>query len=65
MLRTQTQKLLSLQLCQLLAFGDRFRHRLAVHLCQLWLRIERLKLRGTAGLIEEDDPLRLGRMMQA
>ena len=55
---------------RILKLGDRlplrkgFGHRLAVHLGELGLVVERLQVRGAAGHRQPDDPLGLRRMMQ-
>ena len=63
-LRAEADQRLALQLRDLLALGERFRHGLAVHLGELRLVVEGLQVRRAARLIEEDDALGLGRMMQ-
>src|SRR5581483_3807225 len=63
-LRAEAFQLFALQLCDLLALGERFGHALAVHLRQLRLVVERLQVRGAAGLVEKDDALRLGGEVQ-
>jgi hypothetical protein len=63
-LRPIADQLLPLKLCNLLPARERFRHWLAVHLRQLWLVVEGLELRGSSGLVEEDDPFRLRSVME-
>jgi hypothetical protein len=53
-----------LQLRDLLALGEGFGHRLAVHLGELGFVVEGFEMRGAAGLVEEDHALRLGGMVQ-
>ena len=60
-LRAEADQLLALQLRDLLALGERLRHRLAVHLGELGLVVEGFEVRRAAGLVEEDDALGLGR----
>ena len=64
MLRAEAAKLLVLELGDRLALGERLGHRLAVQLGQLGLVVEQLEVRGSARLVEMDDPLGLGREMQ-
>src|SRR5207249_9326107 len=52
--RPEAGELLALQLRDLLSLGQRLRHRLAVHLGELWLVVEGLEVRRPAGLIQED-----------
>jgi hypothetical protein len=56
-LRGQALELLVLQLGDWLALGQRGRHRLAVHLGQLRLVIQRFQMRRAAGHAKEDDRL--------
>ena len=51
-------QLLALELRDRLALGERLRHRLAVHLGELRLVVERLQVRRAAGHVEVDDALR-------
>ena len=60
-LRPEAHQLPALQLRDLLPLRERLRHRLAVHLGQLRLVVERLEVRGPARLIQEDDALGLRR----
>ena len=64
MLRSETGQALALELRDLLAVGEGVRHGLAGHLGELGLVVECFQVRRAAGLIEEDDALSLGRMMQ-
>ena len=61
MLRAEADQLLALQLRDLLALGEGFRHGLAVHLGELGLVVESFEMRRAAGLVEEDDALGFGR----
>ena len=62
---SQACELLILQLRDRLALGERRRHWLPVQLHQLRLvRIERLQMRRSAGHVQVNNPLHLGRMMQ-
>src|SRR5207248_1830333 len=61
-LRPEAVELLALQLRDLLALRERLRHRLAVHLRQLRLVVERFQVRRTAGHVELDDALDLLRV---
>src|SRR6185503_17397813 len=61
MLRRKAEELFALQLRNLLPFGERFRHGLAVQLHQRRFVVEGLEVRGSAGLIEKNDALRLRR----
>src|ERR1700680_253548 len=63
-LRTETDERFALQLRDLLPLGERFRHLLLMHLGEFGFVVKRLQMRWAARLIEEDDPLRLGSMMQ-
>jgi hypothetical protein len=54
----------ALKLRELLPLRERLRHRLAVHLRELRLRIERLQMRRSARHREPDHPLRLLRQRQ-
>ncbi len=63
-LRAEAVQLLTLELGDLLAAGDRLGHGLAVEPGQLGLRIERLQVAHAAGHVEPDDPLGLGRAVQ-
>ena len=56
-LRAQADELLALELGELLAPGQTFGHRLAVHLGQLRLGVERLQVRWPAGHRQPDHPL--------
>ena len=60
-LRPEADQLLPLELGELLPLGQALGHRLAVHLGQLRLVVERLQVRRPAGHRQPDDPLRLGR----
>ena len=60
-LRAEAVQLLPLELRDLLALGDALRHRLAVHLGELRLVVERLQVRRPAGHRQPDDALRLRR----
>ena len=53
--RPETGEPLALQLRDLLAPGQRLRHRLAAHFGELGLVVEGLEVRGPAGLIQKDD----------
>ncbi len=65
MLRPEAfQLLLALKLGNRLAVGDRLGHRLAVHLGELRLVVERLKVRRPAGHAEVNHPLGPGREVQ-
>ena len=57
-LGAQTFEGLTLQLGQLLAFGETLRHVLPVQRGQLWFGIECFQMARSAGLIEIDDSLR-------
>ena len=63
-LRSETIQRLPLELGDGLPLGDRFGHRLAVHLGQLRLVIERLDMGRSPGHAEKDDPLGLGGVMR-
>ncbi len=63
-LRAVATQLLTLQLRDLFAFGETFRHRLFVHLRQLRLVIERLEVGGAARHGKPYDTLGFGRKMQ-
>ncbi len=63
-LRPEARQFAALKLRDLLTLGERFRHGLVMHGRQLRLIVEGLQMRRAARLVEEDDPLRLGRMMQ-
>ena len=63
-LRTETDQRLALQLRDLLAFGEALRHPFAVQLGELRLIVEGLQVRWAAGLVEKDDALGLGCVMQ-
>ena len=54
----------ALELGDRLALGERLGHRLAVHLRQLRLVVERFEVRRAAGHVEVDDALGLGRDVQ-
>ena len=58
-LRGEALQLLALELGDRLPLGERLGHRLAVHLGQLRLVVERLQVRRPAGHAQEDDPLGL------
>jgi hypothetical protein len=64
MLRRKTIQLLSLQLRNLLTLGDRFGHRLTMHLGQLGLVVKRLQMRHPTGHVQPYNPLGPRRMMQ-
>ena len=64
MLRAEAGQALALELRDLLPGGEGVRHGLAGHLGELGFVVEGFQMRGAAGLIEEDDALSLGRMMQ-
>ena len=64
MLRAEALQLLALQLGDRLALGERLGHRLAVHLGELRLVVERLQVRRPAGHVQEDDALGLRREVQ-
>ena len=64
-LRRQAGELLALQLRDRLALGERLGHRLAVHLGQLRLVVERLQVRRPAGHVEIDDALGSRREVRA
>ena len=55
MLRPEAVELGALKLGDRLALGERLGHRLAVHLGQLGLVVERLQVRRAAGHVEIDD----------
>src|SRR5262249_41996680 len=63
-LGTEAEKLRVLKLRDLLAPGERFRHRLAVHFGELWFVVEGFEVRRSAGLIEKNHALRLRGVMQ-
>ena len=52
-LRPEALQLLALELGDRLALGERLGHRLAVHLGELRLVVERLEVRRPAGLIQD------------
>ena len=54
----------ALELGDRLALGERLRHRLAVHLGQLRLVVERLQVRRPAGHVQVDDALGLRREVE-
>ncbi len=60
-LRSERLEFLPLKLRDLLAFGERLRHRLAVQLGQFWFVVERLEVRRAAGHAQEDHALGLDR----
>ena len=62
--RPEAGQLLSLELGNLLSSGERLRHRLAAHVGELRLVVERLEVRRPAGLIQKDDALRLRRKVE-
>jgi hypothetical protein len=64
MLRRKTIQFLTLQLRNLLTLGNRFGHRLTMHLCQLGLMVKRLQMRHPSGHVQPDNPLGPRRMMQ-
>src|SRR5690349_1131194 len=64
MLRRKTVELRPLQLRDLLAAGDRLRHRLAIHLVQERLMVERIEMAHPASQVNPDNPMHFGRMMQ-
>ena len=64
MLRSEADQLRPLELGDRHALGERLGHRLAVHLGQRRLVVERLQVRRAAGHVEIDDPLDLGREVQ-
>ena len=64
MLRPEAVQLLPLKLGDRLALGERLGHRLAVHLGQLRLVVERLQMRRPAGHVQPDDALGLRREVQ-
>ena len=64
MLRAEANQLLPLQLGDLLALGQALRHRLAVHLRQLRLVVERLQMRRPARHGQPDDALCFWRKMR-
>jgi hypothetical protein len=63
-LRPEALQLLSLKLRDWLPLGERFGHRLPVHLGQLGLVVERLQVRRPARHRQEDDPPGLGGQVQ-
>ena len=63
-LRSEADELAALELGDLLALGQALRHRLAVHLRQLRLVVERFQVRRAAGHRQPDDALRPGRMVE-
>ena len=63
MLRPHAGERLPLQLCNRLAVGERCRHRLAVHLREFRLVVERFEMRGTARHAEKNNPFRPGHVM--
>ena len=64
MLGSQTDQLRALKLCDRHATRERLRHRLARHLGEVWLIVERLQVRRAAGHVEVDDPLDLGSVVE-
>ncbi len=60
MLGSETDQLLPLELSDRHALGERLRHRLAVHLGERRLGVERLQMRGAAGHVQIDDAFGLG-----
>ena len=62
--RAHARELLSLELRDLLTLRQRFGHRSAAHLGELRLVVERLEMRRSAGLIQEDDALGLRRKVE-
>ena len=63
-LRAEADQRLALQLRDLLSLGEGFRHGLAVHFGELGFVVEGFQVRRAAGLVEEDDALGLGGVMQ-
>ena len=61
---TEAFQRLALQLRDLLALGERFRHRLAVSLFELGLGVEGFQVRRPARHVEVNDPLGLGGMVE-
>ena len=64
MLGPEADQFLTLQLGNLLAFGERLRHGFAIEFRQLGLVVKRLQMRRATCLVEEDDPLRFSRMVE-
>ena len=62
--RAHALELLALKLRDALILHQALRHRLAVQLVQLWLRIKQIELRGPARHEEKNDPLGARREMQ-
>src|SRR6185436_19324038 len=64
MLRPKADERLALQLRNLLPFGERIRHGLAMHFGEFRFVVERLNMRRPARLIEKNHALGFSRMMQ-
>ncbi len=64
MLRREADQSLALQLGDLLTSRDAFGHRLAIHLGELGLVIERVEMTHPAGHVEPDDPFGFRRKMR-
>ena len=63
-LRREADQLRALKLRDRHALGERLGHRLALHLGERGLVVERLQVRGAARHVQVDDPLDPGREMQ-